>query len=265
VLEFRYRTNLPKVSIILPTYNDAQRLSTTLTSLLSQRYPDFEVIIVDAGSCDRTLEVVDSFRSERIRIFSAAVFDRDKMWNQGASLARGEYLAFLYPGASYLWVFTLAYMMNMAEQHHAPDLLYCGSLLRMDGKDPQALCRPLDREWLQKGLQPSSLAACWFKRSVFGELKGFQVRASVRGGYDLLCRLVLADKYRYVSTSRVLLDHERRVLTQSGILRHFWETLCAVKRHFGWRKAALWLLHQKDLLRLLKLWLGSLRAAVLGR
>ncbi|MCB1135568.1 MAG: glycosyltransferase [Chlamydiia bacterium] len=265
VLEFRYRANLPKVSIILPTYNDAQALSSTLQSVWEQKYPDYELIVIDAGSTDRTLEIVDSFRTDNLRVFSAAHFNRYKMWNQGASLARGRYLSFLYPGASYLWCYSLAYMMNLALQHSEPSIVYSGSMMRSGDGEASILFRRYDDEQLSKGLQPTALASCWFRADTFGLLRGFSEVYPVRGSLDLLCRALHSPGARAVATSRVLTDHTPYSDSQARILQHAFDTWRLVARHYGRQKAIRWLLSQQDLGRLAGLWWRSLRTAFLGR
>ena len=57
------------VSIVLSTYNRARTLKETIDSILGQTYMDFELIIVDDGSTDNTLELLHSYEDERIRLF----------------------------------------------------------------------------------------------------------------------------------------------------------------------------------------------------
>jgi glycosyltransferase involved in cell wall biosynthesis len=84
------------VSIIIPTYNRGYILETTIDSVLSQEYPDFEILIVDDGSTDSTEEIVRSKKDARI---SYIKHDRNKgissSRNTGLRKARGEYMAFL--------------------------------------------------------------------------------------------------------------------------------------------------------------------------
>jgi glycosyltransferase involved in cell wall biosynthesis len=55
------KEQLPKFSIIVPTHNEEKDIKRTLDALAGLEYPDFEVIIVDDGSNDCTLEVVQDF------------------------------------------------------------------------------------------------------------------------------------------------------------------------------------------------------------
>jgi len=86
---------MPKVSVIIPTYNRAHLIGRAIKSVLNQTYRDFEIIIVDDGSTDNTEEVVKSFTDKRIRYIrhkenKGAATAR----NIGIKAARGEYIAF---------------------------------------------------------------------------------------------------------------------------------------------------------------------------
>lgn len=59
--------DLPSVSILIPARNEEDNLQRLLPSLLSQDYPDFEVIVYDDGSEDQTWEVIQSFYDERLK------------------------------------------------------------------------------------------------------------------------------------------------------------------------------------------------------
>jgi glycosyltransferase involved in cell wall biosynthesis len=84
----------PTVSIIIPTYNYAFFLPTTIQSCLDQTYRPIEIIVVDDGSTDDTRNVIERFHGSLIYVFqenrgvSAAR-------NRGLELATGNYIAFL--------------------------------------------------------------------------------------------------------------------------------------------------------------------------
>jgi glycosyltransferase involved in cell wall biosynthesis len=59
----------PTVSIVTATYNRADTLGRAIDSVLRQTYPDWELIVVDDGSTDRTSEVLSGYTDERIRVF----------------------------------------------------------------------------------------------------------------------------------------------------------------------------------------------------
>lgn len=85
----------PRFSVVLPTFNRAHLLPATLASCLDQTWRDFELIVVDDGSTDATLEVLDAVVDPRLRVVSQANAGPASARNRGVALARGEYVAFL--------------------------------------------------------------------------------------------------------------------------------------------------------------------------
>lgn len=87
---------MPDISIIIPTYNVAPFLSTTLDSILAQTFSDWECILVDDGSKDDTLTVARSYaqRDARFQVFEQA--------NAGPSVARNLGYSKASPGSRYV-------------------------------------------------------------------------------------------------------------------------------------------------------------------
>ncbi len=92
--------NRPLVSIITPTYNHEKYLADCIESVLAQTYPDWEMIILNDGSSDRTAEIASSYRDSdsRIRVFNqenVGIFRLSKTYNKGVEMAQGNYIAIL--------------------------------------------------------------------------------------------------------------------------------------------------------------------------
>ncbi|HSM80200.1 MAG TPA: glycosyltransferase, partial [Nodosilinea sp.] len=85
------------VSIIIPTWNEAACLGRTLGSLQTLNPPPREVVVVDGGSCDRTLAIARAW-SDRLplTIIAAPAPGRSVQMNLGARAAKGEVLCFLH-------------------------------------------------------------------------------------------------------------------------------------------------------------------------
>src|SRR5271165_6482473 len=86
----------PKVSVVIPTYNAPNLLCETLESVFEQTFGDFEVIVVNDGSSDNTLERLQEFSADsRLRVISQANGGIGAARNRGIADARGEYIALL--------------------------------------------------------------------------------------------------------------------------------------------------------------------------
>lgn len=112
----------PFVSVIIPTYNRAAWVTEAVGSVLSQTYRDFEVLVVDDGSTDSTLEALAPFFREVKVLRRASRRGVAAARNLGISAARGQWLAFL--DSDDLWLpEKLARQMAYLAGH--PKLLLC--------------------------------------------------------------------------------------------------------------------------------------------
>jgi glycosyltransferase involved in cell wall biosynthesis len=87
--------NTPFFSIIIPTKNSCSTIKQCLTSILNQSFKHFEIVLCDAESNDSTIEIIESFYDERIKIFigkDQGIYDA---MNKGVKHSIGKYLYFL--------------------------------------------------------------------------------------------------------------------------------------------------------------------------
>jgi glycosyltransferase involved in cell wall biosynthesis len=87
--------NIPKVSVIIPTYNRSQFLPEAVHSVLDQTFTDFEIIVVDDGSIDNTKEVINNYQDSRITYIYQENQGVAVALNTGVKRAIGEYVIFL--------------------------------------------------------------------------------------------------------------------------------------------------------------------------
>lgn len=256
--------HLPKVSIIIPCQNCATTIGFTLDSLLMQRYTFFEILLIDASSKDRTIEIVKSYRTPLIRIYVVESYNRPEMLNKGISLSQGVYLNFLFPGDYYLTNTALLTIMEIAAVKNMPSLIFSGCLVRDEKADVKLLFRPLTLELLKAGKQPTNLQSCWFKNTIFREIGKFNSAYDERGGFDLFCRILLSKRFEIISIKKFFADYNRQIVTRQVVIRHFWETLNILYFYFGFKTVLKWFFLQKDLKRYLKLWMRSFKTAFVG-
>lgn len=90
------QSKLPLVSVITPTFNGEKTIKRSIKSVLSQTYPNIELIIVNDSSQDNTVEVVKGIKDERIQIYSLSKKRNGSIArNFGIKHAKGQYIAFL--------------------------------------------------------------------------------------------------------------------------------------------------------------------------
>jgi glycosyltransferase involved in cell wall biosynthesis len=86
---------MPKLSIIIPTFNSGAVLSRALDSIVNQSFTDWEVLVMDGDSSDDTLKIAQSYNDSRIRIYSEPDKGIYDAMNKGIKKAKGEWLYFL--------------------------------------------------------------------------------------------------------------------------------------------------------------------------
>ena len=85
--------SIPQITVLMPAYNAELYIGEAVASILAQSYTDFELLIINDGSTDKTVEIVRGFSDERIRLFSNdSNLGIVSSLNHGIELARGAYI-----------------------------------------------------------------------------------------------------------------------------------------------------------------------------
>jgi glycosyltransferase involved in cell wall biosynthesis len=125
----RKEADSPLISVVIPAYNAQEFIERTLRSALVQTYRNLEILVIDDGSTDLTLSVVEHFvRSDaRVRVFSIPNAGVAEARNFGLKNAAGAYIAFL--DADDLW-HPQKLEMQVAAMNAAPDAAACYVMFR---------------------------------------------------------------------------------------------------------------------------------------
>ena len=107
---------MPTISVIVPAYNAERTILETLTSVQQQTFSDFELIVINDGSTDKTLELLNTVEDSRLKIFSYENGGHAVARNRGISQATGKFMAFL--DADDLWTPDKLELQLAALQQH---------------------------------------------------------------------------------------------------------------------------------------------------
>jgi glycosyltransferase involved in cell wall biosynthesis len=168
----------PKVSVIIPTFNASLTIIDCLDSVFSQTYKNFEVIVVDNGSNDQTLDRLAQYR-ERLEIRKSSITGSGPTRNFGAGVASGKYLAFL--DADDCWKPSkLTRQVEVYEHSLIPNLIvgtyanFIGGKRKIIGSSPRS-----SDDWeamyelKRNGTMPAPLSTWLIRKDLFEEIGGF--------------------------------------------------------------------------------------------
>lgn len=86
---------MPKIAVIIPIYNNSFSIASTLSSALQQSFTDFEIVIINDGSTDQSLGIIEQFKDDRISVYTQENKGVSAARNWGIEKATAPYIAFL--------------------------------------------------------------------------------------------------------------------------------------------------------------------------
>lgn len=114
----------PKFSIITVTYNAESVLDDTIQSIVTQTYHNIEYIIIDGGSTDRTLNIVNRYGNLITKVISESDNGLYDAMNKGINLATGDYICFMNAGDEFHEDDTLQLIVHSLKGTDLPDVIY---------------------------------------------------------------------------------------------------------------------------------------------
>lgn len=127
------------ISVIIPLYNKEAIIERTLRSVLSQDYDDYEVVVVDDGSTDRSVEIVRSIDDCRIRLINQENGGPSMARNTGIRHAKGEWLYFI-DADDEMEPRTLSHYASLITRFPDADM-FLGEVSYFDGEKKTISCR----------------------------------------------------------------------------------------------------------------------------
>lgn len=120
------------ISVVIPLYNKEDSIVQTLQSVLSQPYHDFEVVVVDDGSTDSSVAIVEAVNDHRIRLVRQTNSGPSRARNTGVSHTKGEWILFLDADDEML-PDAMEYFSQKTERCFDVDM-FLGEVIVSDGK-----------------------------------------------------------------------------------------------------------------------------------
>lgn len=185
-----------KVSIITAVYNRASTVEDAITSVLNQDYPDIEYIVIDGGSTDGTLGIINKYRKQIARLVSekdAGIYDA---LNKGIALATGDIIGFLHSDDIFFSHGVVSKIVEEFKKSNA-DSVY-GNLEYVNAQQPDKVIR----FWNSGSFSHSSLRQGWtpphptfyIRRCVYEKYGNFDTSFRIASDYDITLRFLFKHK-----------------------------------------------------------------------
>lgn len=180
-----------KFSIITVSFNSAATISKTLQSVAAQIYPDIEHIVIDGGSSDATLELVERF-GERVSVIVSepdeGIYDA---MNKGLARASGDIVAFLNSDDHYAHPDVLARVAEVFAGTPSLDAVF-GDIVYFRGSVPQKVVR----RYRSSRFKPGRIAWGWvpahpasfIRRTVYDRFGSFKTDFRIAGDFEFYAR-----------------------------------------------------------------------------
>lgn len=182
--------NYPKISIVTPSFNQGQFIEETILSVLNQNYPNLEYIIIDGGSTDDTIQIINKYADRISYWISEKDNGQSDALNRGFKRATGDIVCWinsddiLMPGA-------LVTVMEYFSNHKDIDFIN-GYTLIMDA-DSKILFNYFilkQKKWYaKKGIYYLSQPSMFWKRTVFDKIGYLKEDFHAKMDHEFLIRI----------------------------------------------------------------------------
>ena len=171
-----------------------------------QSYTDFEVLVVDGGSSDNTLTLIEGFKDRRIKVVSEKDDGLYDALNKGISRATGDIVGFLHSDDFFPDEKVLEDIVGVFENNKISGLY--GDLKYVNAEDSDKVVR----NWVSKPFERGNLKYGWMpphptlflRKSVYSYLGGFNTEYRIAADYDFILKLCCSNKYELFYYNRVI-------------------------------------------------------------
>jgi glycosyltransferase involved in cell wall biosynthesis len=181
-----------KVSIITVVFNSCKTIGHAIESVLSQRYPHIEHILIDGNSTDNTLEVINSYKQANIKCISEPDKGIYDAMNKGLKIASGDIIGFLNADDFYRHTYVINQIVAAFSQYHV-DSVY-GDLVYVQAENTQKVIR----YWKSGQYKEGNFLKGWMpphptffaRKEVYEKYNNFDVRLKSAADYELMLRFI---------------------------------------------------------------------------
>lgn len=215
----------PKISIVTPSYNQAEFLERTILSVLNQNYPNLEYIIIDGGSNDGSVEIIKKYEKYLAYWVSEKDEGQADAINKGLRKSIGQILAYINSDDTYNpWA--LLKIANAFNKNSNADLVF-GNVNYIDANDNLiGECRFTKFNFITLIYEGGNLhqPGAFWTRKVYDKVGGFNPNYKFCMDFDFFCRIGETGKLKYVreyiSNFRIHENSKSSTIDHIGSVEH---------------------------------------------
>lgn len=215
-------------SIIIPTKNEEENLPILLTALVDQTEKNFEVIIVDSFSTDKTPHVVKTFQNKlHLLFYQKKLKNVSQARNFGAKKAKGEFLIFFDADVEPAKDFVSEIKKKIIDYHLEATTVWNRA---KKGVKNQFIFTLMDLAMtLFQKIKPAANGPCMIiKKSVFEQVGGFDEEIVFGEDFELIQRIVKKEKVKFKVFSQPILYVSTRRFEKEGLIKSLYKSLKAL-------------------------------------
>jgi glycosyltransferase involved in cell wall biosynthesis len=178
----------PLVTIVMASYNSEKHIEEALTSISKQTYPSIELIVIDGGSNDNTIEIINKYRSI-IRVLKSekddGIYDA---WNKALKLSSGKWVTFIGSDDFFEDNCISCYLDHISQLNFEPD--FVSSKIRVINEEGKT-CRIAGEHWEWrkfKKFMNTLHVGTFHNRKLFEDVGLFDTNYKISADYELLLR-----------------------------------------------------------------------------
>jgi glycosyltransferase involved in cell wall biosynthesis len=224
------------ITIITAVYNNCAHIEDCIKSVLSQSYPHIEFIVIDGGSTDGTLNIIDKYKSQISCVKSESDKGMYDALNKGIKLATGNVIGFLHSDDFFYNQDVVSQIVKAFENNNI-DGLY-SDLQYVDKNNTNTVIRfwkskPYNFQMLRIGWMPPH-PTLFLNSKVYQETGSFNLKYKIAADYDFMVRVLKNTNYKFeylpIIVTRMRVGGASNKSIQN-VFKKSWEDYLIIKRN----------------------------------
>lgn len=213
--------------MITVSYNSEKTIKSTLDSVRAQKYNDVEYIIVDGGSTDSTVSIVE----QHLGLVSGFISEPDKgiydAMNKGVAIATGDIIGILNSDDFFVHENVLSQVVDIFDSNKDVDAVF-GNVDFVDSADLSKIVRSYRADsfkcWMLRfGVMPPH-PAIFLRRSVYSMVGEYDLSYKIGADFDFIVRMLLVKNVKYIIANKNWVRMRTGGVSTSGLKSHIVST-----------------------------------------